>query len=201
MWNDYSSALSIYNSDRSTYSILTYSNLSLGNSSTNYKGLLRTANVTANRTYTLPDKDGTVALTSDIPDTSSFLTSETDPVFSASAAAGITSTDISNWNAKISDTGKWNGVTLNKSENTATSDLFVPCTISTSNDSAYFIAALKNATTAYSLVRRNDKGEIVAATPAADSNGLVAATTAWVNNAIANFITLADLPIYDGTVV
>lgn len=30
---------------------------------------------------------------------------ETDPVFSASAAAGITSTDISNWNAKTSNTG------------------------------------------------------------------------------------------------
>ena len=37
-------------------------------------------------------------------DTSTYLTSytETDPVFSASAAAGITSTDISNWNAKPS---------------------------------------------------------------------------------------------------
>ena len=40
---------------------------------------------------------------SDIPDLSgTYLTSytETDPVFSASAAAGITATDISNWNAK-----------------------------------------------------------------------------------------------------
>lgn len=37
-------------------------------------------------------------------DTNTYLTSytETDPVFSASAAAGITSTDISNWNAKPS---------------------------------------------------------------------------------------------------
>ena len=35
----------------------------------------------------------------DIPDLSgTYLTAETDPVFSASAAAGITSTDISNWN-------------------------------------------------------------------------------------------------------
>ena len=31
-------------------------------------------------------------------DTSTYLTSETDPVFSASAASGITSTNISNWN-------------------------------------------------------------------------------------------------------
>ena len=33
------------------------------------------------------------------PDLSGYLTSETDPVFGASAASGITNTDISNWNA------------------------------------------------------------------------------------------------------
>jgi len=42
------------------------------------------------------------------------LTEENDPIFSASAAAGITSTDISNWNAKVSDTGNWNDVALTK---------------------------------------------------------------------------------------
>ena len=49
---------------------------------------------------TLPNTTGTLALTSDIPDTSGFILTETDPVFSSSAAAGITATDISNWNAK-----------------------------------------------------------------------------------------------------
>lgn len=58
--------------------------------------------LTAVRTITLPDKTGTVALTSDIPDTSNFLTTETDPVFSASPAGGITSTNITNWNNKSS---------------------------------------------------------------------------------------------------
>lgn len=44
------------------------------------------------------------ATASDIPDLSSiYLTSETDPIFTASVAAGITSTDITNWNSK-SDT-------------------------------------------------------------------------------------------------
>lgn len=46
---------------------------------------------------------GTAAVTaSDLPSHShtGYLTSETDPVFSASAAAGITSEDITNWNAK-----------------------------------------------------------------------------------------------------
>ena len=42
---------------------------------------------------------------SDLNNDSGFLTTETDPVFTASAAYGISSTDITNWNAKaeISD--------------------------------------------------------------------------------------------------
>lgn len=45
--------------------------------------------------------------TSHLTNDSGFLTSytETDPVFSASAAADITSTDINNWNSKTSNTG------------------------------------------------------------------------------------------------
>ena len=55
---------------------------------------------------------------SDIPDLSStYLTSESDPVFSTSAAAGITSTDISNWNAK-SDTDEKMKWTASTSSNT-----------------------------------------------------------------------------------
>jgi len=38
---------------------------------------------------------------------------ETDPVFSASAAAGISSTDISNWNSKTSNVGTITGITMN----------------------------------------------------------------------------------------
>lgn len=41
------------------------------------------------------------------------LQSETDPVFTASAAHGITSTDISNWNSKTSNVGTITGVTMN----------------------------------------------------------------------------------------
>lgn len=39
------------------------------------------------------------------------LTSESDPVFSASVAAGITAADIENWNSKTSNTGDITGVT------------------------------------------------------------------------------------------
>lgn len=38
----------------------------------------------------------------------SYLTSETDPVFSASASAGITSSDITNWNNKSDFSGNYN---------------------------------------------------------------------------------------------
>ena len=43
----------------------------------------------------------------------SVLTSEVDPIFSASAAAGITSTDISNWNSKTSNTGTLTDIIFN----------------------------------------------------------------------------------------
>ena len=51
--------------------------------------------------------------TSGVVDIGTVLTSytETDPVYSASAAAGITSSDITNWNNKTSNTGTVTGVT------------------------------------------------------------------------------------------
>lgn len=49
--------------------------------------------------------------TSDLTNDSGFLTSETDPVFSASAAAGITSSDISSWNNKSDFSGSYNDLT------------------------------------------------------------------------------------------
>lgn len=61
---------------------------------------------------------------------------EVDPVFSASAAAGITSTDIANWNAKsdtdtkvtqsVTTTSNWRKVLVHYSTNTAQDD--VPAT-------------------------------------------------------------------------
>ena len=54
-----------------------------------------TANATTNATanITVPTK------VSDLNNDAGFLTTETDPVYSASVASGITSTDITNWNA------------------------------------------------------------------------------------------------------
>lgn len=55
-----------------------------------------TANASSNATanITVPTN------TSDLNNDSGFLTSETDPVFSASAASGISSSDITSWNGK-----------------------------------------------------------------------------------------------------
>ena len=45
---------------------------------------------------------------------------EADPVFSASAAAGITASDITNWNGKTSNTGTLTGVKFNNTNATVT---------------------------------------------------------------------------------
>lgn len=55
------------------------------------------SDISGNKTYTLPTSSGTLALTSDIPTTASDVGALADDC----AAAGITSTDISNWNAKL----------------------------------------------------------------------------------------------------
>ena len=44
--------------------------------------------------------NGTLTLSVTLPDTSGFITTETDPIFSASPAAGISSSDITAWNGK-----------------------------------------------------------------------------------------------------
>ena len=60
------------------------------------------------------------------------LTTETDPVFSASAAAGITASDITNWNGKTSNTGTVTGVKMNGTTNNPTSGVVDLGTVLTS---------------------------------------------------------------------
>lgn len=62
---------------------------------------------------------------SDLTNDSGFITSytETDPVFSASAASGITSSDISSWNNKSTFSGDYDDLTNKPTIPTATSDL------------------------------------------------------------------------------
>lgn len=62
---------------------------------------------------------------SDLTNDSGFITSytETDPVFTASAAHGITSSDISNWNGKSDFSGSYNDLTNKPTIPSKTSDL------------------------------------------------------------------------------
>ena len=109
----------------------------------------------------------TSAVTSFNGNTGAVTFSESDPIFSASAAAGITSTDITNWNGKSNFSGSYNDLTdkptiptvnnatltiqkngttvktftANASSN-VTADISVPTKVSDlSNDSAFVDAA------------------------------------------------------------
>lgn len=103
-YNDYGQTLYICNSDRTKYGYYKYDALCLANSTTSYTGLLKTAAVTASRTYTLPDATGTIALTSDIPsipanvsaftNDAGYITSSDIPVTSVNGQTGaVTVTD------------------------------------------------------------------------------------------------------------
>lgn len=225
------------------------SNLTIGDNT--YKGTLRLSRgggnsyyatidagtSTANSILTLPNKDGTIALVSDIPITVSsftndagYLTSytETDPVFSASAAAGITSTDISNWNGKSSTDEKVKAVSVTNDGSTR----YLVFGSNTGNaETKYYSDALR-----YALLENNyalfsvgdtyhpgrihiESGNrntgngvnlITSATTGRtitfpDKTGTVAMTSdipqAYSSTNTGGYLTMATLPIYDGTVV
>ena len=136
---------------------------------------------------------------------SGYLTSytETDPVFSASAAAGITSSDITSWNNKVSDTGQWNGVSLNKQSQKANGEYYIPYLTNVSTDDTASLVKVTYLPENNCLPKYDADACLKSATPSANDNSTKVATTAYVDAAIpdtSNFLTLATLPIYDGTV-
>ena len=106
---------------------------------------------------------------SELENDSGYITTaeETDPVFSASAAAGITSNDIQNWNNKTSSIGTITGVSINGTS-IATSGVAnitsVPASILT--------GAIPNGVTATTQTQSDNSTKI--------------ATTAYVDTAIGN---------------
>ena len=104
-----------------TYSGMTDAEVSAGTGTTNRlitPARLKTAVQTWAPVTSVNGSTGAITITvptktSDLTNDSGFLTSftETDPVFSASAAAGITSSDITNWDSKTSNVGTITGVT------------------------------------------------------------------------------------------
>ena len=165
---------------------------------------------TAAEVGALPDSTVIPSKVSDLTNDSGFISSytETDPVFSASAAAGITSTDISNWNAKVSDDKTWNGVSLDKTE-VSRDQYYIPGMYATTASSAELCKATSTPT-ARKIALYNSNSYLISTTPSANDNSTKVATTAYVNSAIpkvysstntGGYLTMATLPIYDGTVV
>lgn len=146
-----------------------------------------------------------------VDETSGYIKSftETDPVFSASAAAGITSTDISNWNAKVSDDKTWNSVTLNKSLMTTNQSIYIPYLTATTATEAKLVEIIEGTVTAHKVPKYDSNAYLYSTTPSANDNSTKVATTAYVDAAIpkvysstntGGYLTMATLPIYDGTV-
>lgn len=81
--------------------------------------------------------------TSDLTNDNGFITSytETDPVFNASAAKNITSSDITNWNNKSDFSGSYNDLTNKPTIPDSTSDL--------TNDSGFITSSVNNLTNYY----------------------------------------------------
>lgn len=109
---------------------------------------------------------------------------ETDPVFSASAAHGITQNDIDSWNAKVSDDKTWNGVTLVKQQTINTGDgTYVPLATSTSPINISF-TPVKKTPTANAIAKYDASAYLYSTTPSANDNSTKVATTAYVDAAI-----------------
>lgn len=79
----------------------------------NGKALSSNITLSASDVSALPSSTAIPSKTSDLTNDSGYITSytETDPVFSASAASGITSSDISAWNGKSDFSGSYNDLT------------------------------------------------------------------------------------------
>ena len=86
---------------------------------------------------------------------------ETDPVFSASASAGITSSDISNWNAKSNFSGSYDDLTNKPTIPTKTSQL--------TNDSGYLTSIPSGYVTSTTI----NSIKVVDSLPNTEENGVL----------------------------
>ena len=123
---------------------------------------------------------------SDLTNDSGFITSytETDPVFSASAAAGITSSDISNWNSIVSDDKTWNGVTLNKGASyNNNGDIYIPY-LDTYNGTVAYTGKATSTPTQGRIAKYDVNAYLYSTTPFANDNSTKVATTAYVDGAV-----------------
>lgn len=151
---------------------------------------------------------------------------ETDPVFSASAAAGITSTDISNWNGKSSTDEKVKAIALPTTSSTYYLVLGSNSgTAETKNYSNKLTFEYSNSQVVLRVgdTTNNQKGRIYLHGPSVggvtyldtaatisrtitfpDNTGTIALTSdipsVYSSTNTGGYLTMATLPIYDGTV-
>lgn len=149
---------------------------------------------------------GTLTISADIPtvptnvsaftNDAGYLTSytETDPVFSASAAGGITSTDISNWNSKTSNTGTITevktaaGAHMTIDTTSGKAEFNVPTKTShLTNDSSF---TAKSTTTATLTTTWSSKTQTVSVT------GVTASNTVVVTPAPASYNAYCEYGVY-----
>ena len=133
---------------------------------------------------------------------------EVGAISTTAAAASITTTDISNWNAKVSDDKTWNSVTLNKTLNSGYTGC-VPFLTDTTSTTAS-LRGMSVTPSSGRIAVYNSSGYLTSNTPSASDNSTKVATTEYVDNAIpkvysstntSGYLTMNTLPIYDGTVV
>lgn len=129
------------------------------------------------------------AFTNDVGYITSY--TETDPVFSASAAAGITSTDITNWNNKVSDDKTWNGIELVKTVSSlSNTQAIVPFLWNINETTARYATVSK--IPAYDYIAQYSNGYLNSTTPSSDDSSTKVATTAFIQTALSALT--ADIP-------
>lgn len=171
-------------------------------------GTIGATSLSANRTWTLPDKTGTIALTSDIPDVSSFVTSSgvtsiattspisggtitsTGTISHATSGVGNAVTTAGFYKFKYDTYGHVTGVTA-----VAASDITALVTIPTNTDTKLQVAEVTSGTQYYPLVGTGT----TAATRQYDTTGFTYKGTNGTTSAVGSSILVLGNATGSGT--
>ena len=96
---------------------------------------------------------------SDLQNDAGFITSETDPIFTASAASGITAANITTWNNKSDFSGDYTDLTNKPNIPTKVSDLQNDSGFITSETDPIFTASAASGITAANITTWNNKSD------------------------------------------
>lgn len=109
------------------------------------------------------------------------------------------------------DDKTWNGISLAKQEISITGDIYVPSSSSNTGSASISFSKCTATPTASKITKYDANAYLNSTTPASNDNSTKVATTAFVNtvmpkvyNSSSNtggYLTMATLPIYDGTVI